>query len=319
MNYCSNCGFEIPTKSNFCSNCGEKRAKSRKAPSDTTLPNILNDDPLEEKYLVLQNKIFDLVKKSGFLVVSVGDRFIQFQKEKNKSFILFDLGYLKNIPVDKLSEVYKLGFVDQRGSLNKKITLTDREKGILTIAKQTKYIFEELFNCRDSEPFVFSEEYDDHQVVLKPQKKIQNQIKTAIYSPELLVKDDIKLSSSKPLSAKAIFFIIVIIIAIIGYFSKSTNRSNDTTFSKQDVVYNSPYDASVSQVEIYLKEQYLKDPDSYESISWGTVVLYDDVNDNYMVRHKFRAKNSFGGYDVEDKVFYLDKNGNVTDVKDFIP
>lgn len=30
-----------------------------------------------------------------------------------------------------------------------------------------------------------------------------------------------------------------------------------------------------------------------------------------MVRHKYRAKNSFGGYVIENKVFYLNKKGHV--------
>ena len=36
-----------------------------------------------------------------------------------------------------------------------------------------------------------------------------------------------------------------------------------------------------------------------------------------MVRHKFRAKNGFGGYNVENKVFYLDSQGVVVDYRDF--
>jgi hypothetical protein len=31
-----------------------------------------------------------------------------------------------------------------------------------------------------------------------------------------------------------------------------------------------------------------------------------------MVRHKYRAKNGFGGYMVEERIFMLDSTGNVT-------
>lgn len=75
-------------------------------------------------------------------------------------------------------------------------------------------------------------------------------------------------------------------------------------------IQNSPWDGSVYQVENYLKEN-LKDPDSYQSIEWSSVVEKDG---NYQVRHKYRAKNSFGGYVVENCIFTLSKEGNVIDV-----
>ena len=73
-------------------------------------------------------------------------------------------------------------------------------------------------------------------------------------------------------------------------------------------VYNSDWDGSVWQVDAYLKK-HLKDPSSYESISWGQVVK--NPNGGFLVRHKYRAKNSFGGYMIADDVFWLDKSGNV--------
>ncbi len=41
--------------------------------------------------------------------------------------------------------------------------------------------------------------------------------------------------------------------------------------SKQEVVFISDYDGLVSQVEKYYKKEYLKNPDSYEGISWSSV------------------------------------------------
>lgn len=67
--------------------------------------------------------------------------------------------------------------------------------------------------------------------------------------------------------------------------------------------YNSEWDGSVYPVKLYLKKN-LKDPDSYEAIEWSKV---QKTNEGYMVRHKYRAKNSFGGYVIENKVFYLNK------------
>lgn len=78
-------------------------------------------------------------------------------------------------------------------------------------------------------------------------------------------------------------------------------------------VKNSSLDGSISQVVKYLKNN-LKDPDSYESIEWGNVT---ETDNGYIVRHKYRAKNSFGGYVIEHQIFHIDWQGNITSVSPF--
>lgn len=80
--------------------------------------------------------------------------------------------------------------------------------------------------------------------------------------------------------------------------------------SKETKIENSPWDGSVYQVKKYLKNN-LKDPKSYEGIEWSDV---QKTHDGYMVRHKYRAKNSFGGYMIENQIFYLDSKGNVINI-----
>ncbi len=77
-------------------------------------------------------------------------------------------------------------------------------------------------------------------------------------------------------------------------------------------VKNNKWNGGVKQVEDYL-ERTLRDPDSYESIEWSEVKRKDD---GYYVRHKYRAKNGFGGYVVSNQLFHLDFSGNVVGVKD---
>lgn len=72
-------------------------------------------------------------------------------------------------------------------------------------------------------------------------------------------------------------------------------------------IENSPWDGSVYQVKNYLNKT-LKDPKSYEGIEWGNVSEKDGY---YFVNHKYRAKNSFGGYVIETYTFQLDENGSV--------
>ena len=82
-----------------------------------------------------------------------------------------------------------------------------------------------------------------------------------------------------------------------------------------EVVSNSAWDASVWQVKRYLKKEYLLDPDSYEGIEWSAV--NKKANGGYYVRHKYRAKNSFGGYVIENQVFHLNAEGEVIGVDDY--
>lgn len=77
----------------------------------------------------------------------------------------------------------------------------------------------------------------------------------------------------------------------------------------REVVENSLWDGSVSQVESYLRNT-LNDWGSYKSVKWYKVVKENDGS--FKVRHTFRAKNAFGGYILQDMVFALDSSGNVT-------
>lgn len=82
--------------------------------------------------------------------------------------------------------------------------------------------------------------------------------------------------------------------------------------SSDEIVYNSPWDGGVRQVENYLKKT-LRDPDSYQSITWYQVMKRSDGY--FVVRHRYRAKNGFGGYQVVEQRFTLSNNGNVVKVE----
>ena len=93
--------------------------------------------------------------------------------------------------------------------------------------------------------------------------------------------------------------------------ASSTDTPSTVTYEAE--VKNNKWNGGVKQVEDYL-EITLRDPDSYESIEWSEVKRKED---GFYVRHKYRAKNGFGGYVVTNQLFHLDFSGNVVDVKDF--
>ena len=80
-----------------------------------------------------------------------------------------------------------------------------------------------------------------------------------------------------------------------------------------EVVHNSAWDGSVRQVEDFLRAR-LNDPYSVKYEKWSKVIK---GKNGYMVRVRYRAKNKFGAYVLQDQVFSLDKHGNVTNVIDW--
>jgi predicted Zn finger-like uncharacterized protein len=97
------------------------------------------------------------------------------------------------------------------------------------------------------------------------------------------------------------FFIFLIYAMLTGSNSTTQNDTSSKTVS------NNALDGSVYQVEMYLNKT-LKDPDSFQAIEWSPV---QETDTGYIVRCKYRAKNSFGGYVIENQIFILDKKGNV--------
>lgn len=89
--------------------------------------------------------------------------------------------------------------------------------------------------------------------------------------------------------------IVALLIAILANLDTTTNTNSDT--------YRQ------GAVRYYLKKN-LKDPESYQSIDWNTV----QHEGKTYVKHKYRAKNSFGGYVIEEKIFKFDESGNITDI-----
>lgn len=63
-------------------------------------------------------------------------------------------------------------------------------------------------------------------------------------------------------------------------------------------------------VEKYISDN-ANDAASYESVEWGPLKPSANTNYSYVIGHKFRAKNAFGGTVLTDAVFYLDSNMHV--------
>lgn len=119
----------------------------------------------------------------------------------------------------------------------------------------------------------------------------------------------------KPVDPKTAYgcgtvILIILLIAMLPKCGKDAEKTTAASSSQdtKEAAYNHPWDGSVYQVERWLKKN-LKDPGSFEAIEWSPVKKKPDGG--YVVRCKYRAKNSFGGYVIEEQIFMLDSTGEV--------
>ena len=113
-----------------------------------------------------------------------------------------------------------------------------------------------------------------------------------------------------------LIFLVVVIIFNISSREYSTSSKGNNRIENYGSNKGPSQTKAMAGVRVYLKRHYLKDPDSYEGISWKAFGIYNKDNNTYFALHKYRAKNSYGGYVVEEKLFVLDSDGNVIKVID---
>lgn len=111
-------------------------------------------------------------------------------------------------------------------------------------------------------------------------------------------------------------FLGIIIIFNISSREYSTSPKSNNRIENYGNSKGLSQTKAMAGVRIYLKQHYLKNPDSYQGISWEAFGVYNRDNNTYFALHKYRAKNSYGGYVVEEKFFVLDSDGNVIKVVD---
>ena len=113
------------------------------------------------------------------------------------------------------------------------------------------------------------------------------------------VEDDIYKARKKTIRNWIIAIIIIIIS--LSIFVPSNNDS-DIGLSQT---------SAQGGVRVFLKYNYLTDPDSYCPEDFSNVVQLNASQNTYSIIHTYRARNGFGGYVRETQIFELDSKGNV--------
>lgn len=104
-------------------------------------------------------------------------------------------------------------------------------------------------------------------------------------------------------------FLWIVVSCQLNRSDRESRPRRSVSTSARAEVENSAWDGSVSQVKRYI-ERNAKDPKSVDYIDWSKV---SRQGSGYVVRVKYRAKNSFGGFVVEEKIFVLDADGEVVE------
>jgi len=294
--FCGQCGTENPRESNFCFKCGHKLTHTADGLTETETKPATSPD-----YLDIKDTLQELIKRDGFTIISIGDYYVQFSNDRGKKQLYCDAVSSVFLPAvgNKDKEFKQLSFTpDPNGNYYKFIPHTNFSAD--QTVQEIKSIFETIYHINFSS-YKIETTFEDAAIT----QTFQTAQSTATTSNQ---------NQNKNYGCMA----IIIIALVLGIYAAMSGDSKKTNSDNTEIVSNSAFDASVYQVERYLKREYLKDPDSYEGIEWSKVQK-DNSNSlyRYYVRHKYRAKNGFGGYAVEEKVFYLDQSGNVVSVEDF--
>lgn len=129
-----------------------------------------------------------------------------------------------------------------------------------------------------------------------------------------------KFSPGEKIMAAVFGLLIIFGLIVNAGIIETTPYSSLPAAAKTEraIVFNNPWNGSVSQVVQYL-QKVLNDPGSLEIIQWSKVTKITNKKGEpflFMVRCKYRAKNYYGGYVVQEKLFEIDGKGNITKATD---
>lgn len=200
---------------------------------------------------------------------------------------------------DKADAILKIILSDlAKAEQNRRFEIKKKEalSGIELSEKNIKAHWDKINKLENKNEY--SEEMKEFQSLNSNIKKISEAIKYG-YKPDQSLQSIISKANSKESYIKG----------KIAAINKEQKRLAEIRGTKPE---NSAWDGSVRCVKDFLQEN-LKDPKSLEVIEWSPVV---DFGNYWGVRCKYRAKNSFGGYVVEEKM-YLIQHNQVVNVRDF--
>lgn len=271
-----------------------------------TLKELLRKLKDNQGHFIIQNEFLKASTNIG------NEYYCQLVKDSPKGVIRFEAlshYFEKYVNKNLKPQFVTLGFSLEKDENYAKDILLNSENDVENTAKEIAQIFEDIYNVDEKSIYYFD---DQVEIVIEKSKKkfvSNNSASQPIQKPVIP-----KLSGCA--------WILIISLAFVVYAIFFNNDNDKKSTSSIETVYNSEWNASVQQVVDYLKNNYLNDPESYKPLEWSQVVKLNDTKQvgfaSYQVRHKYRAKNALGAYVTEEKLFKLDYQGNVVEVRDWL-
>jgi len=269
--FCGKCGVQNPILNNFCFKCGNKinepvqplSVEKKLAEKKVAIKKIITPNTV---YTELNKYLVKLIKTSGHFNLKIDIYNIEFLKASDNSTIYIVLGLMKYYSAEQRKILLNNSYEVVDFKFNKSIVLTDINTSIEEIILEAKNLFENILQINNINEFQFSGNF-----------------------PESAKKNIAKKESAK-ISGKAIFFLIVIGMALIGYCTQSPEeRAADREKKEIESKFDS-WDGSHIKLVQYVKPR-LRDPNSFGHVE----TTYIDKGDKVFVTMQFRCKNGFGG------------------------
>lgn len=139
--FCGQCGKENPNQNKFCFSCGQKLNIAET--SETQATNSIQTSPeYSDIYLILGK----LIKNNGFIIISKGDYYVQFDNNLSKGQFYFDAVSKAFIPAigNKDTEFKKLSFILKENQNYHKFIPLD-SISISTLIREIEFIFNNIY------------------------------------------------------------------------------------------------------------------------------------------------------------------------------
>lgn len=155
--FCGQCGTENPKKSNFCHKCGHKLIHTAGL-TDVHEPEFSSNS---DDYPDIKEALQSLVNSNGFIIVSIGDYYVQFANDLTKRELYFEAVSNVFIPSigNKDKEFKQLGLsIDPNTNYFKYISHGDFS--VNEIVEEIKTVFEKIYHINLSS-YKIETDFDD--------------------------------------------------------------------------------------------------------------------------------------------------------------
>ena len=202
--------------------------------------------PLNKNSKLLAEKISSLKDNSGTLILSIGDYYVQFARNKNTSVIYFEAVshyFLDTLPTNLIFDFVKLGFELIKGENYSKTIRDDEWKTIITDVQE---IFQNIYKVNYEKDF---EVIDDIEY---PQASTNSKTNLPV---NRTIQELQKPSTENPTNWKAIFLIVgALLFFYFSFVHDSEKNKNSTSENYTDSYFENSPESQLALINDHTKQ-----------------------------------------------------------------